>query len=76
MEERWTLRLYKVDRDVRKSEVEQEGLLECRYEEEWKTPSGAIGLVVQGGDTKVGKSGMFWDPIVVYVYVLCNILII
>ena len=65
MGERWALRLYKVDRDVRKRQVEQEGLLESRCEAKWKIPSGAKGLVVQGGDIKVEKSGMFRDPIVV-----------
>ena len=66
-----------VDRDMRKSErdlIEQEGLLKCRCEEEWETPSETKWFTSQGGDTNSRKK---WDVLGLNNYIrlcFCNIL--
>ena len=52
----------------------QKDSLKCRCKEERDIPSEVKGLVIQGGDTMMRKSGMFRDPIVASISIICNLL--
>ena len=62
------------DRNIKKNErhlVEQDDLLGCKCEKEWEITNRGSWFMVHDGDI---KSEMFRDSIVVFVYVLCDIL--